>query len=87
MQSFDASAVAAVDYTPKFRVPTTATADSAEARHRLQMMASQLRLANEHLLQNDRRITMSARATGTGGRLMATPALARAVAIHFLQRR
>jgi len=48
------------------RVPT-------EARCCLQMMADQLRLVNEQILENDRRIRTSARATDVGRRLMAIP--------------
>jgi transposase len=45
----------------------------AEARCCLQMMADQLRLVNEQILENDRRIRTSARATEVGRRLMAIP--------------
>jgi len=48
------------------RVPT-------EARHCLQMLADQLRLANAQILENDRRIRTSARATDVGRRLMGIP--------------
>lgn len=56
----------------------------AEARHCLQMMAAQLRLVNEHVLENDRRIRMSARATDTGRRLMAIPGVGPLLASAFV---
>jgi transposase len=45
----------------------------SDARECLQMMAAQLRLVNQQVLENDRRIRISARATDTGRRLMAIP--------------
>ena len=45
----------------------------SEARCCLQMMSDQLRLVNEQILENDRRIRTSARATDVGRRLMDIP--------------
>lgn len=59
------------------RVPT-------EARICLQMMAAQLRLVNEQVLENDRRIRASARATDTGRRLMAIPGVGPLLASAFV---
>jgi len=59
------------------RVPT-------EARVCLQMMAAQLRLVNEQVLENDRRIRASARATDTGRRLMAIPGIGPLLASAFV---
>ena len=56
----------------------------AEARHCLQMMDAQLRLVNEHVLENDRRIRMNARATDTGRRLMAIPGVGPLLASAFV---
>jgi transposase len=56
----------------------------AEARHCLKMMAAQLRMVNEHVLENDRRIRMSARATDTGRRLMAIPGVGPLLASAFV---
>jgi transposase len=56
----------------------------AEARHCLQMIDAQLRLVNEHVLENDRRIRMSARATDTGRRLMAIPGVGPLLASAFV---
>ena len=56
----------------------------AEARHCLQMMDAQLRLVNEHVLENDRRIRMSARATDTGRRLMTIPGVGPLLASAFV---
>src|SRR4029079_10031191 len=42
----------------------------AEARHSLRMLAAQLRLVNAQILESDRRIRASARATDVGRRLM-----------------
>ena len=44
-----------------------------EARHCLQMLAAQLRLVNAQILENDRRVRTSARATDVGRRLMGIP--------------
>jgi len=44
-----------------------------EARHYLQMLVAQLRLVNAQILENDRRIRVSARATDVGRRLMGIP--------------
>ena len=44
-----------------------------EARHCLQMLAAQLRLVNAQILENDRSIRLSARATDVGRRLMGIP--------------
>jgi transposase len=59
------------------RVPT-------EARICLQMMAAQLRLVNEQVLENDRRIRASARATDTGRRLMTIPGIGPLLASAFV---
>jgi transposase len=56
----------------------------AEARICLQMMAVQLRLVNEQVLENDRRIRTSARATDTGRRLMAIPGVGPLLASAFV---
>ena len=55
-----------------------------EARICLQMMAAQLRLVNEQVLENDRRIRASARATDTGRRLMAIPGIGPLLASAFV---
>lgn len=59
------------------RVPT-------EARICLQIMAAQLRLVNEQVLENDRRIRASARATDAGRRLMAIPGIGPLLASAFV---
>jgi transposase len=56
----------------------------AEARDCLKMMVAQLHLVNEHVLENDRRIRMSARATDTGRRLMAIPGVGPLLASAFV---
>ena len=56
----------------------------SEARICLQMMAAQLRLVNEQVLENDRRIRASARATDTGRRLMAIPGVGPLLASAFV---
>jgi transposase len=56
----------------------------AEARLCLQMMAAQLRLVNAQVLENDRRIRTSARATDTGRRLMAIPGVGPLLASAFV---
>ena len=55
-----------------------------EARECLQMMAAQLRLVNQQVLENDRRIRISARATDTGRRLMAIPGVGPLLASAFV---
>jgi len=47
-------------------------------------MAAQLRLVNEQVLENDRRIRASARATDTGRRLMAIPGVGPLLASAFV---
>jgi transposase len=59
------------------RVPT-------EARHCLQMLADQLRLANAQILENDRQIRTSARATDVGRRLMGIPGVGPVLASAFV---
>ena len=59
------------------RVPT-------EARHCLQMLADQLRLANAQILKNDRQIRTSARATDVGRRLMGIPGVGPVLASAFV---
>jgi len=59
------------------RVPT-------EARYCLQMLADQLRLANAQILENDRRIRTSARATDVGRRLMGIPGVGPVLASAFV---
>jgi transposase len=59
------------------RVPT-------EARHCLQMLADQLRLANAQILENDRLIRTSARATDVGRRLMGIPGVGPVLASAFV---
>jgi len=56
----------------------------AEARHCLQMMAAQLRLVNAQVLENDRRIRTSARATDVGRRLMGIPGVGPVLASAFV---
>jgi transposase len=56
----------------------------AEARHCLQMMAAQLRLVNAQILENDRRIRTSARATDVGRRLMGIPGVGPVLASAFV---
>jgi transposase len=56
----------------------------AEARCCLQMLASQLRLVNEQILENDRRIRTSARATDVGRRLMGIPGVGPVLASAFV---
>jgi transposase len=56
----------------------------AEARCCLQMLASQLRLVNEQILENDRRIRTSARATEVGRRLMGIPGVGPVLASAFV---
>lgn len=56
----------------------------AEARHCLQMMATQLRLVNAQILENDRRIRTSARATDVGRRLMGIPGVGPVLASAFV---
>ena len=56
----------------------------AEARHCLKMIDAQLRLVNEHVLENDRRIRMTARATDTGRRLMTIPGVGPVLASAFV---
>jgi transposase len=55
-----------------------------EARICLQMMAAQLRLVNEQVLENDRQIRTSARATDTGRRLMGIPGVGPLLASAFV---
>jgi transposase len=56
----------------------------AEARCCLQMLAAQLRLVNEQILENDRRIVASARATDVGRRLMGIPGVGPVLASAFV---
>jgi hypothetical protein len=49
----------------------------ADARICLEMLAAQLRIVKEQILENDRRILASARETGLGRRLMEIPGVAR----------
>ncbi|HEX9071888.1 MAG TPA: IS110 family transposase [Pseudolabrys sp.] len=56
----------------------------AEARCCLQMLATQLRLVNEQILENDRRIRTSARATEVGRRLMGIPGVGPVLASAFV---
>jgi transposase len=56
----------------------------AEARHCLQMLAAQLRLVNAQILENDRRIRVSARATDVGRRLMGIPGVGPVLASAFV---
>jgi len=56
----------------------------AEARHCLQMLAAQLRLVNAQILENDRRIRLSARATDVGRRLMGIPGVGPVLASAFV---
>ena len=56
----------------------------AEARHCLQMLAAQLRLVNAQILENDRRIRASARATDVGRRLMGIPGVGPVLASAFV---
>jgi transposase len=56
----------------------------AEARCCLQMLASQLRLVNEQILENDRRIRTTARATEIGRRLMGIPGVGPVLASAFV---
>ena len=56
----------------------------AEARYCLQMMAAQLRLVNAQILENDRRIRTSARATDVGRRLMGIPGVGPVLASAFV---
>jgi transposase len=56
----------------------------AEARCCLQMLATQLRLVNEQILENDRRIRTSARATQVGRRLMGIPGVGPVLASAFV---
>jgi hypothetical protein len=55
----------------------------AEARHCL-MLAAQLRLVNAQILENDRRIRASARATDVGRRLMGIPGVGPVLASAFV---
>ena len=55
-----------------------------EARHCLQMLAAQLRLVNAQILDNDRRIRSSARATDVGRRLMGIPGVGPVLASAFV---
>ena len=59
------------------RVPT-------EARRCLQMLAAQLRLVNAQILENDRKIIASARATDVGRRLMGIPGVGPLLASAFV---
>ena len=56
----------------------------AEARHCLQILAAQLRLVNAQILENDRRIRVSARATDVGRRLMGIPGVGPVLASAFV---
>ena len=56
----------------------------AEARHCLRMLAAQLRLVNAQILENDRRIRASARATDVGRRLMGIPGVGPVLASAFV---
>jgi transposase len=56
----------------------------AEARYCLQMLVDQLRLANAQILENDRRIRTSARATDVGRRLMGIPGVGPVLASAFV---
>ena len=56
----------------------------AEARHCLRMLAAQLRLVNAQILENDRRIRASARATDVGRRLMGFPGVGPVLASAFV---
>src|SRR5262245_61895905 len=56
----------------------------AEARYCLQMLAAQLRLVNAQILENDRRIRVSARATDVGRRLMGIPGVGPVLASAFV---
>ena len=55
-----------------------------EARHCLRMLAAQLRLVNAQILENDRRIRASARATDVGRRLMGIPGVGPVLASAFV---
>lgn len=55
-----------------------------EARYCLQMLAAQLRLVNAQILENDRRIRASARATDVGRRLMGIPGVGPVLASAFV---
>jgi Transposase IS116/IS110/IS902 family len=56
----------------------------AEARQCLQMLAAQLRLVNAQILENDRSIRVSARATDVGRRLMGIPGVGPLLASAFV---
>ena len=56
----------------------------AEARQCLQMLAAQLRLVNAQILENDRSIRVSARATDVGRRLMGVPGVGPLLASAFV---
>ena len=56
----------------------------SEARHCLQMLADRLRLANAQILENDRQIRTSARATDVGRRLMGIPGVGPVLASAFV---
>ena len=56
----------------------------AEARTCLEMLAAQLRVVKEQILENDRRIMASARATEVGRRLMEIPGVGPLLASAFV---